>query len=76
MLPFRRRHTRPRPIDLQVVHERYWMTQEQRDVARDLRIRNAEAGYRIPLNVMDGNYKVARDVCPWWDATAPARKTG
>jgi len=57
-------------------HERYWMTQEQRDVARDLRIRNAEAGYRIPLNVMEGNYKVARDVCPWWDATAPARKTG
>ena len=33
-------------------------------------------GYRIPLNVMDGNYKLARDVCPWWDATAPARKTG
>jgi hypothetical protein len=26
--------------------------------------------------VMDGNYKQARDVCPWWDATAPARKTG
>ncbi len=21
-------------------------------------------GYRIPLNVMDGNYKIARDVCP------------
>jgi 2,3-dihydroxybiphenyl 1,2-dioxygenase len=57
-------------------HERYWMTQEQRDVARNLRISNAEAGYRLPLNVMEGNYKVARDVCPWWDATAPARKTG
>jgi hypothetical protein len=52
------------------------MTQEQRDMARDLRIRNAEAGYRLQLNVMEGNYKVARDVCPWWDATAPARKTG
>jgi hypothetical protein len=58
-------------------HERYWMTEEQRDVARELRIANAEAGYRIPLNVMEGNYKQARDVCPWWDATAPAaRKTG
>ena len=57
-------------------HERYWLTQEQRDVARDLRIQNAEAGYRLQLNVMDGNYKRARDVCPWWDATAPARKTG
>jgi hypothetical protein len=52
------------------------MTEEQRDVARELRISNAEAGYRIPLNVMEGNYKQARDVCPWWDATAPARKTG
>ena len=57
-------------------HERYWTTPEQREVARQLRISNAEAGYRIPLNVMDGNYKVARDVCPWWDAQAPARKTG
>ena len=38
--------------------------------------RNAEDGYRLPLNVMEGNYKQARDVCPWWDATAPARKTG
>jgi hypothetical protein len=26
--------------------------------------------------VMEGNYNIARDVCPWWDATAPARKTG
>jgi hypothetical protein len=25
---------------------------------------------------MEGNYKQARDVCPWWNATAPARKTG
>jgi hypothetical protein len=57
-------------------HERYWMTQEQRDQARELRISNAEKGYRLQLNVMDGNYKRARDVCPWWDATAPARKTG
>ena len=45
-------------------------------MARQLRIDNAEAGLRIPLNVMDGNYQKARDVCPWWDATAPARKTG
>lgn len=57
-------------------HERSWLTEEQRDQARDLRIRNAEAGYRLPLNVMEGNYSVARDVCPWWNATAPARKTG
>jgi 2,3-dihydroxybiphenyl 1,2-dioxygenase len=57
-------------------HERSWMTPEQRDQARDLRIRNAAEGLRIPLNVMDGNYQRARDVCPWWDATISARKTG
>ncbi len=58
-------------------HERYWTTPEQREVARELRIQNAENGLRIPLNVMDGNYTRARDVCPWWDAQAPAaRRTG
>ena len=58
-------------------HERSWITEEQRIEARNLRINNAADGLRIPLNVMDGNYQRARDVCPWWDATAPAaRKTG
>ena len=58
-------------------HERSWISEEQRIEARNLRIGNAADGLRIPLNVMDGNYQRARDVCPWWDATAPAtRKTG
>ncbi len=57
-------------------HERSWITPEQRDVARDLRITNAAAGLRIPLNVMEGNFNRAADACPWWNATAPARKTG
>ena len=33
-------------------------------MARDLRINNAADGLRLPLNVMDGNYKRAQDVCP------------
>jgi catechol 2,3-dioxygenase-like lactoylglutathione lyase family enzyme len=57
-------------------HDRAWLTPEGREEARDLRIRVAEAGGRIPLNVMDGNYKRARDVCPWWNEAASARKTG
>ncbi len=57
-------------------HERYWTTPEQREAARELRIRNAENGLRVPLNVMDGNHLRARDVCPWWDAAAAPRKTG
>ena len=38
--------------------------------------RVADAGGRAPLNVMDGNYLRARDVCPWWNANTAARKTG
>jgi 2,3-dihydroxybiphenyl 1,2-dioxygenase len=57
-------------------HDRMWLSPEGREEARDLRIGVAEAGGRVPLNVMDGNYLRARDVCPWWDANIAARKTG
>jgi 2,3-dihydroxybiphenyl 1,2-dioxygenase len=57
-------------------HDRSWLTAEGRQLARDMRIDIAEAGVRAPLNVMDGNYKRARDVCPWWNAQVAARKIG
>ena len=57
-------------------HDRMWLTQEGREEARHLRINIAEAGGREPVNVMDGNYLRAADVCPWWNANVPARKTG
>jgi 2,3-dihydroxybiphenyl 1,2-dioxygenase len=57
-------------------HDRQWLPPEKREEARDLRISVAEAGGRVPLNVMDGNYLRARDVCPWWNANVAARKTG
>ncbi len=57
-------------------HDRMWLTPEGRDEARDLRRRVAEAGGRAPVNVLDGNYLRAADVCPWWNANVPARKTG
>jgi len=53
-----------------------WLSPEGREEARALRIGVAEAGGRVPLDVMDGNYLRARDVCPWWDANVAARKTG
>ena len=53
-----------------------WLSPEGREEARTLRIGVAEAGGRVPLDVMDGNYLRARDVCPWWDANVAARKTG
>jgi 2,3-dihydroxybiphenyl 1,2-dioxygenase len=57
-------------------HDRLWLPADKREDARDLRISVAEAGGREPLNVMDGNYVRARDVCPWWNANVAARKTG
>ena len=38
--------------------------------------RSPKPAGRVPLNVMDGNYLRARDVCPWWNANSAARKTG
>ena len=57
-------------------HDRAWLSPEGRDEARDLRHKVAEAGGRVPVNVMEGNYTLARDVCPWWNANVAARKTG
>jgi 2,3-dihydroxybiphenyl 1,2-dioxygenase len=57
-------------------HDRMWLPPEKREDARDLRISVAAAGGRVPLNVMDGNYLRASDVCPWWNANVAARKTG
>jgi 2,3-dihydroxybiphenyl 1,2-dioxygenase len=57
-------------------HDRLWLPEDKREDARDLRISVAAAGGREPVNVMDGNYLRARDVCPWWGANVPPRKTG
>jgi 2,3-dihydroxybiphenyl 1,2-dioxygenase len=58
-------------------HDRSWLSPEALEQSRDLRMKVAASGGRAPLNVMDGNYLRARDVCPWWDATVSAsRKTG
>jgi 2,3-dihydroxybiphenyl 1,2-dioxygenase len=48
-------------------HDRMWMTQEKREEARAIRIAAAATGLRRPVNVIDGNYKLAPGVCPWWD---------
>jgi catechol 2,3-dioxygenase-like lactoylglutathione lyase family enzyme len=48
-------------------HERMWMTEEGRAEARKLRIAGAAAGLRKPVNVIDGNYKLAPGTCAWWD---------
>jgi 2,3-dihydroxybiphenyl 1,2-dioxygenase len=57
-------------------HDRMWLTEESREETRNMRISVAEAGGRVPVNVMDGNFLRASDVCPWWNATVSARRTG
>jgi hypothetical protein len=46
------------------------MTAEKRVEARAIRVEAASTGLRKPVNVIDGNYKLAAGVCPWWDGVA------
>jgi 2,3-dihydroxybiphenyl 1,2-dioxygenase len=54
-------------------HERSWMPPEKRAEALALRLKNAEAGERRPVQVMEGNYELMPGVCPWWDGLSGAR---
>jgi 2,3-dihydroxybiphenyl 1,2-dioxygenase len=49
-------------------HERVWLSEEDRAKARALRLKNAENGFRRPVQVIEGNYEVMAGVCPWWDS--------
>src|SRR6202030_221438 len=48
-------------------HDRLWMTPEKRAEARAIRVAAAATGLRKPVNVIEGNYKLAPGICPWWD---------
>ncbi|HZD89705.1 MAG TPA: VOC family protein [Pseudolabrys sp.] len=55
-------------------HDRAWLPPEKRVEARELRMRMAEAGTREPVNVMEGNHRVAPGTCIWWDAAKGAAR--
>lgn len=57
-------------------HDRTWLSPEARADARALRLQVAEAGGRVPVQVLAGNHDVAADTCPWWNANVSARKSG
>ena len=38
-------------------HERVWLPEKDREVAREMRMRAAASGLRAPVQVMEGNYK-------------------
>jgi 2,3-dihydroxybiphenyl 1,2-dioxygenase len=51
-------------------HERVWLPPEDREVAREMRMRAAAEGRRAPVQVMEGNYQLMPGACPWWDGVS------
>jgi 2,3-dihydroxybiphenyl 1,2-dioxygenase len=54
-------------------HERVWLPEKDREVARGMRLRAAASGLRAPVQVMEGNYQLMPGTCPWWDAASRSR---
>jgi 2,3-dihydroxybiphenyl 1,2-dioxygenase len=48
-------------------HERVWLPEKDRAVARDMRLNAAGEGLRAPVQVLDGNYRLMSGTCAWWD---------
>jgi 2,3-dihydroxybiphenyl 1,2-dioxygenase len=48
-------------------HERIWLPEKDRAVARDMRMNAAREGLRAPVQVMEGNYNLMSGTCAWWD---------
>ena len=53
-------------------HERVWLSELDRERARDMRMRAAADGLRVPVQVMAGNYHLMSGTCPWWDGIREA----
>jgi 2,3-dihydroxybiphenyl 1,2-dioxygenase len=51
-------------------HERVWLPEKDREVAREMRMHAAASGLRAPVQVMEGNYKLMPGTCPWWDGVS------
>ncbi len=48
-------------------HERIWLPEKDREVAREMRMSAAREGLRAPVQVLEGNYKLMSGTCAWWD---------
>ncbi len=49
-------------------HDRVWLPAEQREQARQMRLKAAQDGQRAPVQVLEGNFQQMAGACPWWDA--------
>ena len=57
-------------------HERLWLPPEGRAQAREMRMKLASEGLRIPVDVMEGNHAVAPGTCVLWDKIGEVKKRG
>ena len=48
-------------------HERVWLSEKDREAAREMRMRAASHGQRVPVQVTGSNYQLMSGTCPWWD---------
>jgi 2,3-dihydroxybiphenyl 1,2-dioxygenase len=48
-------------------HERLWLPEKDREIAREMRMNAAREGLRAPVQVMQGNYHLMSGTCAWWD---------
>jgi len=48
-------------------HDRVWLGEKDREVARDMRMNAAREGLRAPVQVLEGNYQLMSGTCAWWD---------
>jgi 2,3-dihydroxybiphenyl 1,2-dioxygenase len=50
-------------------HERTWLSSEGRAKALEMRLDAANRGIRQPVEVINGNYSIGPDICPWFVET-------
>jgi 2,3-dihydroxybiphenyl 1,2-dioxygenase len=48
-------------------HDRKWISGEAQVAAREMRLKAAREGLRVPVQVIEGNYNRMPGVCPWFD---------
>jgi hypothetical protein len=57
-------------------HDRAWLAPDKREEARAMRMKLAQDGVRMPVQVIEGNHRLMPGTCPWWDEAVAARKAG
>jgi 2,3-dihydroxybiphenyl 1,2-dioxygenase len=57
-------------------HDRTWLNDEEKKVAKRIRMEAAQKGVRNPVQVIAGNFNQMPGVCPWFDQVSRERKAG